>query len=80
MPEIETDCFVVGNGAVGIALVNMMLDASNAHTIVDRHGKPGAYCNDAIPLLHSAKCRYSNVRAIIGRRHSPTFTSSRRAG
>ncbi|MEO6291683.1 MAG: FAD/NAD(P)-binding protein [Burkholderiaceae bacterium] len=41
--RIETDYFIIGSGASGLAFADTLVQESDAHiTLVDRHAKPGS--------------------------------------
>ena len=62
MENIETDYFVIGTGAMGMAFADALFDLSDdAHiTLVDRHHRPGGHWNDAYPFvrLHQPSAFY----------------------
>lgn len=59
---IETDYLVVGAGAMGMAFVDTLIDASPDATVlmVDPHPQPGGHWNDAYPFvrLHQPSAWY----------------------
>ena len=59
--KLETDYFIAGAGAVGMAFADTMLTDSDADIIiVDRHHKPGGHWNVAYPFvtLHQPSAFY----------------------
>jgi len=61
-PAIETDYLVVGAGAMAMAFVDTLIDASSDATVlmVDPHPLPGGHWNDAYPFvrLHQPSAWY----------------------
>ena len=52
LPDLETDYFIIGAGAAGLAFADTLVTESDAHiTIVDRNGQPGGHWNDAYPFV-----------------------------
>ncbi len=64
----ETDYLIVGAGAVGLAVADVLFDETDASIlIVDRHPGPGGHWNDAYPFvrLHQPSANYGvNSRAL----------------
>jgi NAD(P)-binding Rossmann-like domain len=61
MSTTETDYFIIGSGAAGMAFADTLVQETDAHiTIVDRHAKPGGHWNDAYPFvaLHQPSAFY----------------------
>lgn len=53
MTSLRTDYLVVGAGAMGLALSDVLLSETDATlTLVDRHDRPGGHWNDAYPFVH----------------------------
>lgn len=50
--KLETDYFVIGSGAVGMAFADVLLDETDANIVmVDMHDQPGGHWNDAYPFV-----------------------------
>lgn len=52
MQQLETDYLIIGSGAVGMALADVLLAETDANIlIVDKHHKPGGHWNDAYSFV-----------------------------
>ena len=61
MTHLETDYFIIGSGAMGMAFADVLLSETDASMIiVDQHQKPGGHWNDAYPFvrLHQPSAFY----------------------
>jgi NAD(P)-binding Rossmann-like domain len=61
MNNLESDYLIVGSGAVGMAVADVLFHETDARlTIVDRHHGPGGHWNDAYPFvrLHQPSAYY----------------------
>jgi hypothetical protein len=67
--QIETDYFVVGAGATGMAFVDTLIDESDADVVmVDRRHRPGGHWLDAYPFvrLHQPSAYYGVNSRVLG--------------
>jgi hypothetical protein len=61
MYEIDTDCLIVGAGALSLSFADSLLEHGDGHiTFVDQHPKPGGHWNVAYPFvtLHQPSATY----------------------
>ncbi|MFT5573991.1 MAG: hypothetical protein ACI9FR_002927 [Cryomorphaceae bacterium] len=59
--QLETDYLIIGSGAVGMAVADVLLSETDANIIiVDKHHKPGGHWNDAYSFvsLHQPSAFY----------------------
>ena len=66
---IETDYFIVGAGATGMAFADTLLTETDARIVlVDRHDRPGGHWNDAYPFvrLHQPAAWYGVASRELG--------------
>jgi len=69
MAVIDTDYFVVGAGAAGMAFVDSLIAGSDADVVmVDRRHRPGGHWNDAYPFvrLHQPSSFYGVNSRVLG--------------
>ncbi len=69
METIKADYLVVGSGAAGMAFIDVVLQHSEATTVVvDRHHAPGGHWNDAYPFvrLHQPSSYYGVCSRQLG--------------
>ena len=84
MAQLECDYLVVGAGAVGMAVVDTLLDESADATviIVDNHHQPGGHWNDAYLFvrLHQPSHFYGVVTLLRSGVERPGAKAGRCAG
>ncbi len=76
MANMDTDYFIVGSGASGLAFADTLVQETDAHiTIVDRHAKPGGHWNDAYPFvaLHQPSAFYGVNSLDLGTNRKDTI-------
>ena len=67
--SLETDYFVVGAGAMGMAFTDALIDHADVHvTLVDRRHAAGGHWQDAYPFvqLHQASVFYGVASTVLG--------------
>jgi NAD(P)-binding Rossmann-like domain len=70
MRSLETDCLVVGAGAMGMAFTDALIDHADVHvTLVDRRHAAGGHWLDPYPFvrLHQASLFYGVASTVLGR-------------
>jgi cation diffusion facilitator CzcD-associated flavoprotein CzcO len=70
MRSLQTDYFVVGAGAMGMAFADALIDHADVHvTLVDRRHAAGGHWQDAYPFvqLHQASLFYGVASTVLGR-------------